>query len=108
MAIRRRAFAAFLAVLGAATVIAASSGPGAMASTSSIHTSLARAGDPPTGSGHAASSMCDPADLPGGSEGPDNDGDECGFIITGSLGPSQPPTDPSELAASEFAEGSAQ
>jgi hypothetical protein len=31
----------------------------------------------------AAVSNCDPDDLPGASEGPDDDGDECNFTITG-------------------------
>jgi hypothetical protein len=52
----------------------------------------------------AASSTCDPADLPGGSEGPDNDGDECNFAITGTLKLPPVSADPS----SEFAQGSAQ
>jgi hypothetical protein len=44
---------------------------------------------------------CDPNDLPGGSEGPDDDGDECNFTITGSI---PVPTPSSGLG--EFAEGS--
>ena len=50
----------------------------------------------------AAASTCDPDDLPGGAEGPDNDGDECNFTITGSIKLPPVSTDPN----SEFAVGS--
>lgn len=56
--------------------------------------------------GHAPASgagtlTCDPNDLPGASEGPDDDGDECAFTIDGKI---PVPTPSSGLG--EFAEGS--
>jgi hypothetical protein len=54
----------------------------------------------------AALSSCDPDDVPGGLEGPDNDGDECNFTITGSKALPTPPVPPDP--SSEFATGSPQ
>jgi hypothetical protein len=50
----------------------------------------------------SAANPCDPDDLPGGSEGPDDDGDECGFTVTGHVATPTPSS-----GFGEFAEGSA-
>lgn len=94
----RRIMWVFIAVLSTGAAVVAA-GPTAMAT-----------GNPPDARQHTASavSSCDPADLPGGSEGPDNDGDECGFTITGGIDPPQPTGDPVQDAPSEFAQGSPQ
>lgn len=49
----------------------------------------------------SAANSCDPDDLPGGSEGPDNDGDECNFTVTGHVETPAPSS-----GYGEFAEGS--
>jgi hypothetical protein len=70
-------------------------------------TALGQAGAAATGPDHAvrgaAVISCDPDDLPGASEGPDDDGDECNFTISGHHAVPQVNQDPN----GEFAEGSA-
>lgn len=110
----RRAVCASVAMLGLGGAAIAAPGPGAMAAETGSHVSLAVAGDAPLGPpdpgrrAAAANSACDPADLPGGAEGPDNDGDECGFTVQGQIPLPTPPVQPSVRADSEFAEGSQQ
>lgn len=53
------------------------------------------------GSGSTPGQGCDPDDLPGGSEGPDDDGDECNFTIMGNLATPLP-----NSGLAEFAQGS--
>src|ERR1700738_2755138 len=89
-----RVISGFVAVLSVGTAVTAFSAPAATAAAN--------------GPASAAVSACDPNDLPGGAEGPDNDGDECGFKITGHISLPRPPQDPATLAASEFAVGSPQ
>lgn len=69
-------------------------------------TSLAQAGSAATRPDHqvrgATAINCDPDDLPGALEGPDDDGDECNFTVRGTH-PLQPVTDDSN---GEYAMGS--
>jgi hypothetical protein len=72
-------------------------------------TALTQAGSAATRPDHelrsaTASSNCDPNDLPGGPEGPDDDGDECNFTITGHH--FLPPVN--QDSTGEFAQGSPQ
>jgi hypothetical protein len=53
---------------------------------------------------HGPSATCIPAGEPGGSEGPGNDGGQCGFTITGRRALPEPPVPPDPN--SEFAVGS--
>lgn len=102
-------------MLAAGTVIAASSPPKAFAAASgsgirpvqAVGAPASPPASPPDSGRKAASaaSSCDPDDLPGGSEGPDNDGDECGFTISGKI---DTPTPTPQDLNSEFAEGSPQ
>src|SRR5579872_2373830 len=107
----RRAVWTLTAMLAAGTVIAAFSPPNAIAAVNGSGIRPIQAAgapvSPPDAGRRAASaaSSCDPEDLPGGSEGPDNDGDECGFTISGKIDTPKPtPQD----VNSEFAEGSPQ
>lgn len=70
-------------------------------------TALGQAGSAATRPEHgirsAGAISCDPDDLPGAAEGPDDDGDECNFTITGHH--PLPPVD--QDPTGEFAQGSA-
>lgn len=106
----RRAGYVSATLLSLSAAVIAVPGTGAAAAVTAPRASSATAADGLLGRldllrhPSAALSTCDPADLPGGAEGPDNDGDECNFTITGKLKLPPVSTDPS----SEFASGSPQ
>lgn len=95
---RNRMKLVWAGMLGVVLILSPGAGRLAAQTANAVTGTPATAHAPAAGAG---TPDCDPNDLPGGSEGPDDDGDECSFTITGSV---PVPTPASGLG--EFAEGS--